>query len=85
MMRGGTFRCTRKNSTKHDLSDTAVIEMDVLEDLGPGRTQKEKLLETVQLILNTHPSKVFSDRSNSAPANIRYKNENVYMSNKTRR
>ena len=58
MMRGGTLRCTRKNSTKHDLSDTAVIEMDVLEDL---------------------------DRSNSAPANIRYKNENVYMSNKTRR
>lgn len=58
MMGGGTFRHTRKNSTKHDLFDTAVIEMDVLEDL---------------------------DRSNSAPANIRYKNENVYMSNKTRR
>ena len=101
MVTAGKSHYALKNSTKHEFSDTNVIEMNnIMEDLVPGRTQEEELLETVQAILINHPTKVLFNRSNSTLRTREFenrekeneslprivnRNDSLYISNKTRR
>ena len=62
MVKAGTSQYTLKNLSKNELSDTNVIEMNIIEDLVPCHNRQEELLETVQAILITHPNKVLYDR-----------------------
>ena len=83
MMRAGISQYKSKNCTKHELSATDVIEMNILE--APCRTPQEELLANVQSILLTHPSNIEFDRGITTPTKIRNRNDSVYISRKTRR
>lgn len=70
MLKANTSQYTIRNISRNDLSDTHVIEMNIVEDLIPCTTRQEELLETVQAILNSSPDKILFDRKEGSPQDI---------------